>query len=83
MKKNKVSVVVPFYNAKDTLHRCLSSISNQTFKNLEIILIDDGSTDLSKSIYKNFKNEDKRLKVLINKRNEGASSSRNKAISYY
>lgn len=74
-----ISVVVPVYNVKEYLKRCITSIINQTYKNLEIILIDDGSTDQSGIICDDFSLQDKRIKV-IHKLNEGLGLTRNKGI---
>lgn len=71
-----VSVIIPIYNASLYLEGCLNSIQKQTFKNLEIILIDDGSIDNSVIISQNFCNKDSRFK-LIKKSNGGVSSARN------
>ena len=75
-----ISVVVPVYNVKDYLERCLNSLINQTYKNLEIILIDDGSTDGSYKICQRFAKIDKRIK-LFKQENGGLSKARNKGIS--
>ena len=74
-----VSIIVPIYNADKYLTRCLSSIVNQTYTNLEIILINDGSTDTSLTICNEYAKKDKRI-VLVNKTNEGASAARNTGI---
>ena len=74
-----ISVIVPVYNVKDYLERCLNSIINQTYKNIEIILIDDGSTDGSSVICDNYKEIDNRIKV-FHKKNGGLSSARNEGI---
>ena len=79
MKKEKVSVIIPIYNVEKYLEKCLNTIINQTYKNLEIILIDDGSTDKSSTICDEYCEKDKRIKV-IHKNNEGVSSARNKGI---
>ena len=79
--KRKITIIVPIYNASKYLKRCIESIVNQTYNNLEIILIDDGSTDDSGSICDYFASKDKRIKV-IHKKNEGVSSSRNYGIKY-
>jgi len=75
----KISVIVPIYNVEKYLEKCLTSIINQTYKNLEIILIDDGSKDNSGKIADNFDKKDSRIKV-IHKENGGLSSARNIGI---
>lgn len=60
----KISVIVPFYNTEDYIEKCLNSLINQTFKDIEIILIDDGSTDNSLLIAKNFQQKDSRIKII-------------------
>ena len=72
----KVSVIVPVYNTQKELGRCLYSIQNQTYKNLEIICIDDGSTDGSEDIVDIFAKEDKRFTV-VHQKNMGESGARN------
>ena len=78
-KKSLISVIVPVYNTEKFLHRCVDSILNQTYKNIEIILIDDGSTDASGSICDEYAKIDSRIKV-IHKENEGVSRARNLAL---
>ena len=78
--KSKVSIVVPIFNIEEYLEDCIKSIINQTYKNLEIILINDGSTDCSLKICKKFKKLDKRI-VLIDKDNTGVSNTRNIGIN--
>ena len=75
----KVSVIVPVYNVERYLERGLSSLINQTLKDLEIIIINDGSTDKSLEICRHFEKVDSRIK-LINKENEGVSIARNVGI---
>lgn len=75
----KVSVIVPVYNVENYLCRCIDSIVTQTLKDIEIILIDDGSTDLSGKICDDYSLHDKRISV-IHKTNEGLSSARNIGI---
>ncbi|MBQ3474267.1 glycosyltransferase family 2 protein [Candidatus Saccharibacteria bacterium] len=75
----KISVIVPIYNTEKYLSNCLDSILNQTYKNLEIILIDDGSTDNSGKIADNYAKKDQRIKV-IHQKNAGQSSARNSGI---
>jgi glycosyltransferase involved in cell wall biosynthesis len=70
-----VSVVVPIYNSESFLDKCIQSIINQSYKNLEIILVNDGSTDTSKTICDRYADIDNRIKV-INKSNNGLVSSR-------
>lgn len=76
---NKISVIVPIYNAEKFLEKCLDSIVKQTYKNLEIILINDGSTDSSKNICIDYKRRDSRI-VYIDNNNNGVSYSRNDGI---
>ncbi len=81
MKNNPlISVVVPIYNAEKYLPNCLDSIINQTYQNLEIILVDDGSTDNSCQIAKSYAKKDSRIK-LIHQKNQGLSSARNTGIA--
>lgn len=79
MNKQKISVIVPVYNVDRYLEMCIESIINQTYDNLEIILINDGSTDDSKLICEKYLKLDKRIK-LINQKNKGVSSARNNGI---
>ena len=75
----QISVIVPIYNVESYLNNCITSIINQTFKDLEIILIDDGSTDNSSKICDNYANNDTRI-IVIHKKNEGLSKARNTGI---
>ncbi|MED1205204.1 glycosyltransferase family 2 protein [Heyndrickxia acidicola] len=75
----KVSIVVPIYNVEDYVNRCITSILHQTYSNLEIILVNDGSTDNSGRIAENFAKADSRIKVLHQK-NGGLSDARNTGI---
>ena len=74
-----VSVIVPVYNVEKYLNKCLDSIVNQTYKNLEIILVNDGSTDNSGIICDEYALKDDRIKV-IHKKNEGQAVARNCAL---
>lgn len=74
-----ISVIVPIYNTDLFLERCVDSILNQTYENLEIILVNDGSTDRSGKICDNYINKDARVKV-IHKKNGGASTARNTGL---
>ncbi|GFI40945.1 putative glycosyltransferase EpsJ [Thomasclavelia cocleata] len=71
-----ISVIIPVYNVEKYLHRCVDSVINQTYSNLEIILVDDGSTDTSSQICDEYKNLDERI-VVIHKENGGLSDARN------
>lgn len=75
----KISVVVPIYNAEEYLDRCILSIINQTLKDIEIILVNDGSTDNSKNICKKYLEIDNRI-IFVDKENEGPSKARNKGL---
>lgn len=75
----KVSVIIPVYNAEKYLEKCLDSIINQTFKDIEIIIINDESQDNSLQICRQFEKIDSRIK-LIDKRNEGVSKARNTGL---
>ncbi len=75
----KVGVVIPIYNVEKYLKECLDSVINQTYTNLEIILVNDGSTDEnSLNIAKEYTLKDKRI-ILFDKKNGGLSSARNVA----
>lgn len=80
MKKEPlISIIVPIYNVKEYLNRCIDSILNQSYHNLEIILVDDGSTDGSGKIIDSYSVSDKRI-VIIHKKNGGLSDARNFGI---
>lgn len=76
MNSNKISVIVPIYNSEEYLNQCIRSIVNQTYKNLEIILVNDGSTDNSLNICNEWKQKDNRI-VVIDKPNGGVARARN------
>lgn len=75
----KVSVIIPIYNVEKYLRECLDSVINQTLQDIEIICVNDGSTDNSLEILKKFAQKDKRIKV-INQKNSGAAVARNIGI---
>lgn len=79
MEKELISIVVPIYNVKKYLRKSLESIINQTYTNIEIILVDDGSTDGCFDICEEYKNKDNRINV-IHKKNGGLSEARNFGI---
>ncbi|WDL71693.1 glycosyltransferase family 2 protein [Helicobacter winghamensis] len=74
-----ISIIVPIYNVEPYLKKCLNSIINQTYKNLDIILVDDGSTDGSLEIALNYATKDERI-LVISKPNGGLSSARNMGL---
>lgn len=74
-----ISVIIPVFNTESFLNRCVKSVLSQDYNNLEVILVNDGSTDSSAEICNNFASVDKRVKVL-HKTNGGASSARNAGI---
>ena len=79
MTEKKVSVIIPIYNAAQYLHKCLKSVISQTYKNLDIILIDDGSSDDSYSIAKEYQEKDSRIR-LFTQTNIGLISTRKRGI---
>lgn len=79
MGNAKISVIVPVYNVESYIGKCIDSIINQTYKNLEIILVDDGSTDNSPEICDKYAVGDERI-IVIHKENDGVSSARNEGI---
>ena len=76
MSEKKISIIVPIYNVEKYLNKCVESIVNQTYKNLEIILVDDGSVDNCPAICDMWAKKDSRVKV-IHKQNGGLSDARN------
>jgi len=76
-----VSVIIPIYNVDKYLPKCLDSIIGQTYSNLEIILVNDGSTDNSGAICERYVEKDKRIKYVIHQKNEGLSCARNTGLS--
>lgn len=75
----EISIIVPVYNVEKYLKRCIDSILNQSFKNFELILVDDGSTDNSGKIVDEYESTDKRIRV-IHKENGGQGSARNRGL---
>lgn len=78
--KPKISIIIPCYNIEDHLHKCINSILSQTYKNFELLLIDDGSIDNTYNILLEFKNQDSRIRIFSHE-NRGVSYSRNKGVS--
>lgn len=81
MNKPKISVIVPVYNVEQYLPRCIDSILAQTFKNFELLLVDDGSQDSSGRICDEYATKDNRI-IVFHKENGGVSSARNVGLSH-
>lgn len=77
---NAISVIMPLYNAEKYLPEAMQSVLNQTYKEFELICIDDCSTDRTRSIIEGFREKDARIKMLINEEHSGAALSRNKGL---
>lgn len=75
-----ISVIVPVYNSESTIYKCLDSITKQTYRNLEIIIVNDGSMDNSLSICRDFVNKDNRITIISNEKNRGIASARNAGL---
>lgn len=75
-----ISIIVPVYNMEKYLKKCLNSLVKQTYKNIEIICVNDGSTDNSSKILENYQNKYPKLIKVINKKNGGLSDARNAGI---
>lgn len=76
----KVSIIIPVYNGHDFLERCLDSVINQIYKNIEIIIVDDASTDDTKEIIKKYSEKDKRIIPFYQSKNKGVSAARNTGL---
>ncbi len=79
MSEPLISIIIPVYNVEKYLSKCLDSVINQTYKNLEIICINDSSQDNSLKILKRYAEIDSRIKVIV-KENEGVSEARNRGL---
>lgn len=80
-KEPLISIIIPIYNVEKYLRRCIDSVINQTYKNIEILLVDDGSPDSSGEICEQYKKNDDRVYV-FHKKNGGLSDARNYGIKY-
>jgi glycosyltransferase involved in cell wall biosynthesis len=80
MNSPKISVIIPIYNTEKYLRQCLDSVVNQTLKDIEIICINDGSTDNSLQILNEYVTKDTRMKI-INSKNGGSCGSRNAGLN--
>ena len=76
IKNPKISIIIPIYNSENFIYECMNSLIHQTFKNFEIICVNDGSTDKSLKILKNYKKRDKRINIITQK-NMGPGIARN------
>lgn len=77
LKNPKVSIIIPTYNEESDISECLKSLATQSIKNFEIIIVDDGSTDRTLEVIKNFKNENKEKIKIISGKHRGPGFSRN------
>ena len=78
---NLISVIIPVYNVQDYLPRCLDSVINNSYRNLEIICVNDGSTDRGLEILRDYEKKDSRIHV-FSKKNGGLSSARNEGLKH-
>jgi glycosyltransferase involved in cell wall biosynthesis len=79
-KETKISIIIPVYNAEKYLKKCLDSVTNQTLKDIEIICVNDGSTDDSLRILESYAKVDKRI-TIITQKNQGVPSARNRGLN--
>lgn len=77
---DKVTIIIPAYNAENTIEKCLDSVIQQTYKELEILVINDGSSDRTEEICRKYAEQDLRIKICTQE-NSGVSAARNKGIS--
>ena len=77
---DKISVIIPVYNVEKFLARCLDSVINQTYKNLEIICVNDCSPDDSAKILEDYAKKDKRIRIITFEQNRGQSCARNQGL---
>lgn len=75
----KISIIVPVYNVEKYVEKCIQSLINQSYKNIEIILVDDGSNDRSNKIIDEYAKVDSRI-LTIHQRNKGVSAARNAGL---
>lgn len=80
MCKELISVIIPVYNAEPYLERCIESVINQTYTPLEIILVDDASTDSSRKICQDYASKEERIKLILHEQNQGQSVARNHGL---
>ena len=77
---SKIQVIIPVYNAEETIHRCLSSLIGQTFSDWQALIIDDSSSDKSKDIINEFADNDNRFVYIKTQKNHGAAGARNEGL---
>lgn len=82
IKRDLISIIVPVYNTMEYLKECLDSLKNQSYENLEIIMVNDGSTDNSGMLCREYCEKDSRF-FLIEQENQGLSMSRNAGVKGY
>ena len=80
LKNPLISVVMPVYNAERFLPQAVESVLGQTYRNIEVILVDDGSQDSSRQIMKNYADKDQRIRLIYNDNNQGVAQTRNAGI---
>ena len=81
MKKNSnVSIIIPTYNCARLIGRAIESVLNQTYRDFELVIVDDGSTDNTEEIIKEFQKKDERIKYICHDKNKGGSAARNTGI---
>lgn len=76
----KISVIIPAYNAEKYLEQCVKSVQSQIYDNIEIIIVNDGSTDRTAEIIERLKEKDSRIRTLHKRKNEGIGAARNSAL---
>ena len=79
-KNPTVSIIIPTYNRAHLIGRAIQSVLNQTYQNFEIIVVDDGSTDNTEEMIKEFQKHDKRIKYIRHEKNRGGAAARNTGI---
>jgi glycosyltransferase involved in cell wall biosynthesis len=79
-EKPKVSIIIPTYNRANLIGRAIQSVLDQTYKDFELIIVDDGSIDYTEDIIKEFQKKDKRIKYIRREKNRGGSAARNTGI---
>ena len=80
IKKLKVSVIIPTYNRANLVGRAIKSVLNQTYKDFELIIVDDSSTDNTKDVIRQFQEKDSRIEYIKHHKNKGGSAARNTVI---